>query len=357
MQNEIKQLTGLRGVAAIVVAIAHFNFSSISFFKFIAFHNESVDLFFCLSAFTLCIVYKPDHQSLNFKNYFASRFARIYPLYILTLIASTILCFKLKIYGFDSYTFESGIFEFIKQALLINALPFFSGIHWNPPAWSLSVEFFCYCFIFPVFFIFKNTPLTTNSAIRFLTILLLCATSAYYTTHFFNPDISTPGHPPANITVHSALIIRGVLLFTAGWLTYESFTKRDWLFIASQKYKNCIFTLIVIILIAKYLNKIPGSVLFFLWPILILTLLDEQFWLSKFLSTRLMHQVGLISYSVYLWHFPIKLIIEHYHLQSKIRLAIFIPSVLTLTIVVSIISYYLFEKTQRDKLKHFLQNI
>src|SRR5690349_13702809 len=79
---ELRALTGLRGVAAATIAVAHLNllFPDNSGMMW---HN-AVDLFFCLSGFTLSYVYS--RETFRLLNYLTARIARIYPLYVFTLI-------------------------------------------------------------------------------------------------------------------------------------------------------------------------------------------------------------------------------------------------------------------------------
>jgi peptidoglycan/LPS O-acetylase OafA/YrhL len=57
---ELKALTGVRGVTAIVVALAHFRIMlPANLHMLYMWHNAAVDLFFVLSGFTLCYAYPP----------------------------------------------------------------------------------------------------------------------------------------------------------------------------------------------------------------------------------------------------------------------------------------------------------
>ena len=84
--SELKALTGLRGVAALTVALAHYNLPILGAANRLFFwHNAAVDLFFCLSGFTLALVYVGQPSRLGCGIMGVARFARIYPLYIASL--------------------------------------------------------------------------------------------------------------------------------------------------------------------------------------------------------------------------------------------------------------------------------
>ena len=84
---ELRALTGLRGVAALTVVLAHFRpllpYDAQVFFLW---QNAAVDLFFCLSGFTLSYVYS--RERFRFSSYLTARIARVYTFYVLTLFAA-----------------------------------------------------------------------------------------------------------------------------------------------------------------------------------------------------------------------------------------------------------------------------
>ena len=146
--SELRALTGLRGVAALTVALAHYQLPAFGAANRLFFwHNPAVDLFFCLSGFTLALVYvrKPIGR-LGLWNYAVARLARIYPLYIASLLAMMLV--RLPI-GY-AYGSAAGARDLVMQVLMFNSWPFGTGVHWNIPAWSVSVEWFCYLLIFPL---------------------------------------------------------------------------------------------------------------------------------------------------------------------------------------------------------------
>ncbi|MFX5328500.1 hypothetical protein ABTD12_20360, partial [Acinetobacter baumannii] len=51
----------------------------------------------------------------------------------------------------DAYTIIDAERDFLPQLLLINAWPLLgNGVHWDYPAWSISVEMLCYVAVFPL---------------------------------------------------------------------------------------------------------------------------------------------------------------------------------------------------------------
>ena len=93
----IDQLTFLRFIAAIAIvvyhygaAIAPFHFTAISFLFKQA--NLGVSFFYVLSGFVMMLAYT-DKAPINAKLFLWNRLARIYPIYILALLAVCIFFF------------------------------------------------------------------------------------------------------------------------------------------------------------------------------------------------------------------------------------------------------------------------
>ena len=68
---------------------------------------------------------------------------------------------------------------------------------------------------------------------------------------------------------------------------------------------------------------------------------------TKILSTKLFVGIGLISYSLYLWHFPIFAYARNIGLILKFENAIYL--LILLSILLSVFSYFFIEKKFRDK--------
>lgn len=78
--------------------------------------------------------------------------------------------------------------------------------------------------------------------------------------------------------------------------------------------------------------------------------------LARWLDAKPFHFVGLISLSVYLWHFPVLLLLGRYHLQAgdswggMLRNVVVVAAV---TIVLATITYYAVERPGLDLVKRF----
>lgn len=131
----------------------------------------AVDAFFVLSGFILTYNYI-DQQELNKRKFFVARFARIYPLYFLSLILAFPL-FAYFIYSTDFSHWMSIVgFTGISTFAMVQTFnPFWLG-HFNPPSWSLSVEMVFYL-IFPFILIMSKTESKLKLGLLLLLVFVI----------------------------------------------------------------------------------------------------------------------------------------------------------------------------------------
>lgn len=141
-QPRLHALTSLRFFAALHVLAFHIQGSRplplpAPVVRLVEVGFVSVSFFFVLSGFILTVSYasRPPHQHL--RQYAVGRFARIYPLYALGLLAMAPFWFRQASIGSSLSTLT----------LMQSWFPSWA-LSWNPPAWSLSVEAFFYA-VFP----------------------------------------------------------------------------------------------------------------------------------------------------------------------------------------------------------------
>lgn len=141
----VSALTGLRAIAAYFVLLFHYGSSFVNAVgvpypigKILSNGYLGVSFFFVLSGFILAYNYRNPLPTWSAKKaFFLARFARIYPVYILALIAS---------YFLGNRYVEPGSMGAIPQFVLLQSwVPYTDNIqYWNTPGWTLSVEAFFY---------------------------------------------------------------------------------------------------------------------------------------------------------------------------------------------------------------------
>lgn len=164
-------LDALRGLAALVVVLSHWkHFFSIPGYEPTPFHWGlhplnfllqplyangwlAVELFFCLSGFIFFWLYaeKIHRRETSVLEFFIFRFSRLYPLHLLTLLI--VLAGQQFVHRQIGAYFiypQNDLYHFGLQLLFMSNWGFDHGPSFNGPIWSVSVEVFCYAIFFLV---------------------------------------------------------------------------------------------------------------------------------------------------------------------------------------------------------------
>lgn len=152
--SDIRPLTSLRICAALWVLVYHFRLHldlGLERLGLVAKGYLGVDLFFILSGFILSHVYLRlvETGSFNYRSFLWARLARVYPVHLVTLIATLMIWGVALVLGarFDPMAFDPWALP--QQLLLIHAWGTTPTVQWNFPSWSISAEWFAYL-SFPV---------------------------------------------------------------------------------------------------------------------------------------------------------------------------------------------------------------
>ena len=171
-QSENLPLTPLRFIAAALVVLQHYA-PAVPMLPpaLTGLGMPAVSFFFVLSGFILTWCYRDDGRDnamkVDDRAFFVARFARIAPIYWLSLLVAAPLYLNSywSTHEIDARTFATGA---VLVPLMMQAWVTPAALLWNAPAWSLSVE----CFFYAVF------PATIRIARRIGPIALLIASVA-----------------------------------------------------------------------------------------------------------------------------------------------------------------------------------
>jgi peptidoglycan/LPS O-acetylase OafA/YrhL len=295
--------TGLRGIAAMCVFIAHLYFwnkdvwnLNRQHFEFFFCHDYAVDLFFILSGFVLNWVYVSNSKPIIWKSYILARVARIMPLYYL------ITCLFILIPREYLYKYVDPDLWTNYPALLTANLMLLSGVidGWkgtlNGVGWSISVEFFCYLTIFPILYFAWKRLSEKKNVLLFLFILTLALTRLIVIIYRANPLYIL------DIKWNYSWLARGICGFTIGFLICCIAKKTKW--IPSIKLTNIVLSVCLIIFIFSRIGIIPPHLIVYLLPIIVYFSFYDVGFLCELLKGDLFQWLGERSYSIYLWHFP-----------------------------------------------------
>jgi len=353
-------LDSLRGFAAIGVALFYhyqhyigintyssdYPFSSFGFW-FFKYGWSLVDFFFVLSGFVFSYVYKEKiaQNKIGFKEYCFLRFSRLFPLHFVTLVLVAIFQW-LRInthLGYYIYSFND-TYHFVLNLFLVQSFGMDRGWSFNGPSWSISCEIVAYL-------IFFGVTLKYRHHIWFYLIFILSGIFiANNNYHFF---------------IINSQVARVLMGFFAGCFFYElnffiyknhSRSPLGKMFKENHRpflYNGLVFLLVITILLkAKFygqdsLGNWSRIYTLIVYPGIIILAINNPF-LRALLSLKIFSLLGDISYSIYLLHFPIHLIIflvnKIFNLHFDYYSKIFFLFNFTVIILISYLSYTYFEK-------------
>ena len=319
MHDRLEPLTGLRAVAAYSVLIAHA--ISVSFLKDVPAELSQfssrlawfgMSLFFVLSGFVIHYNYAEGFRTKPLGratwDFFAARFARLYPLYAVSIFVSLP-----HIPMPDERSSIVVLFSYLTLTQAWNNVP----MAVFAPAWSVSTECFFYLAFVPLVFVVSRIlrPVLVLGVYCVLTLALLLVVLNVWGEALgilvdrwlhVNKNVSSPGW---GYVIYMGPPIR-LLEFIAGMLAAQAF-----LALRSREISQKVMT---VILSAAFLWCMAGLALpnwSWLTPIrsnflyapglaaFLVCICLSRGTLSQLLSSRVMVFLGEISYSVYVWSF------------------------------------------------------
>lgn len=154
--SEMRALTAIRFFAALWVVLYHFR-DQLAFCiddVTLVFANGplGVDFFFVLSGFVMAHVYSESVRTgtFDYRNFLRKRFARLYPLHLVTLLALVLLAAAMSAAGISANNAAKYDWSQLPwHLLLIHAWGVTDQLSWNIPSWSISAEFAAYL-LFPL---------------------------------------------------------------------------------------------------------------------------------------------------------------------------------------------------------------
>lgn len=300
MNREIKALTGIRGIAALYVAVYHIRPPSGAHDPLSIFGQHgylAVDLFFVLSGFVMAMTYgamfKDGFSLSSFLDFLKRRIARVYPLYLaITLLMAALVIARhtQNLYGDFWTTFVANIF-------MVQAWGF--GLSIASAAWSISTEWAAYL-VFPALAaLMLNSRAAIAGAFGAACLLMIAVVAMGDGPLILGSQPSRNG--PLDLTFFDSVapMVRCIAGFSLGLLTYRAHKNQS----AARLFSNATVANVIAVLVLGMLF-VPDSdvVAVALFPALILTLSFEAGAFSRVLRSKGAYLLGLWSYSIYLIH-------------------------------------------------------
>tara|TARA_B100000989_G_scaffold164702_1_gene123131 strand:- start:212 stop:2215 length:2004 start_codon:yes stop_codon:yes gene_type:complete len=302
-----KDINGLRAIAVLSVILFH---AEIAIDDYLIFDGGfvGVDIFFVISGYLITLLLLKELSSnskISFLKFYERRARRIFPmLFFIIIISTAIGYFILSSHEFKNLSFSAITSLFFSS----NFFFYFSDLAYNSQSsllqpllhtWSLSIEEQFYL-LFPVFLIIFYKFFKFNIFPIFIIGLLLSTSISFYGYHFHN-----------HITFYM-LPTRAWELISGSLIAILVFKEKKNFMIVNNFTKNLIFflSLLSIFLVVLFYNLINFNMFYAILISVVATCLILYVDVSNkrlllLLSNRFFLKIGLISYSVYLWHFPI----------------------------------------------------
>jgi len=299
----LSNLTPLRGIAALLVAVFHFEMAIARFVpaKQTMFFEKSylmVDLFFVMSGFIILHVYGDSFMQsitkINLRKFIVARFARIYPLHFFSLMLLVILVVAFSPAGTYPNLIETPA-SIPTSIFLLHSYYIHKIYTWNIPSWSISAEWAAYI-IFPLLALFINK----KKAIAVVTLILFVA-AAYLSIMYLLPR-RNPLYPfipvPHNLnTTYDYGFLRGIAGFIIGMIVYKAYQLPSCKNIFQ---KDVSAVLIIAFVIAALHYAINDAWCVILFAAMVLAFACNGSYLQKACNNRIAGYIGDISYSIYL---------------------------------------------------------
>jgi peptidoglycan/LPS O-acetylase OafA/YrhL len=298
-----------------------------------------VDLFFVLSGFIFYSIYRKsiENHTLSFKNFAVLRVSRLYPLHWLTLIVILLFQIFRKYNGLESFPihYSRNPILFLFNIPMLQNGWLITDFSYNGPTWSLSIEIMMYILFFAVF---CHTKSNKNYIIYCLLLIYLGIIMTF---------------SGQNIPFFNGQVARGLMGFFLGCITGEVYIYCN----NNRKFGNmftvfCIFAVLFLIIVPIIFGYgiLRSWVLvytFAFFPAFILITLRIGF-IGKIFSLKPLIYLGELSYSIYLLHYPMQLIVktidEYLGLVIDYSNRIFFIGFSITVIIVSHFIHYYFEK-------------
>jgi peptidoglycan/LPS O-acetylase OafA/YrhL len=292
-------LDAWRGIAALLVALFHLNVSSAIYgLDFVRNAYLFVDFFFVLSGFVITHSYADRLRTLEGVGTFtARRFNRLWPLHVVVLFAFVLVelakLFAAKhgaAFSTPPFTDATSPAALPLNLVFAHSFGIVSHLTWNPPSWSIAVEFWTYLIFAAVLYLsatrFVRHPLAAEA---FLLVLLAASVAVLVSCSDRDQDVT-----------YDLGLFRCLYGFLIGHFVY-----RLWQVCPRELFETRLFEIAVLIIAVYYVSLVGRSGYGFFAPVIfaavVLVFAFEAGPISTLMSNRANDWLGRISYSIYMW--------------------------------------------------------
>lgn len=292
-----KDIDGLRALAVLPALFFHAGFKGFDG------GYVGIEIFFVVSGYliTSIILNEQSKEKFSLINFYERRARRILPALTVVLVVTTLVAYLLM---------PAYLLKWYSQSLLAvslfysNAYFFFTTGYFDPNAgeqpllhmWSLAVEE-QYYFIYPLFLMLFHQHL--RKLLPWVVLLLTLASLA------FAQYLANMGYDKLNYYHTSS---RTWELMAGALIVFFALDKKNYPAFVTQ-FMPLLGFLMIVFAVVIFDKHTPYPGLLTLVPVLgtcfIIIFANKDTYVSRFLSLRPVVLIGLMSYSVYLWHHPV----------------------------------------------------
>lgn len=350
--RNIPALTGIRAIAALLVLGIHVDQNVptgiVGYLPFIARGYLGVDFFFVLSGFIITHVYLASFRKLTWsalRVFLWHRFIRLYPVHIAVLLLMIAMVWIAKAGGREISDAYFKPEDLVWHLLLLQAWGFTDVASWNAPSWSISAEWFAYL-LFPlialILLLVRHWAIAIILAVvGLLSLALTCSLMKWELNSF----------------VGAPALLRVTCEFVCGAALCRFVT-----LISLADEKRWIGDVIAAVSFGAFVSAASsGTSDFGLVALLALTILGASVanrFVAQILGSRFAVWLGEVSYSIYMIHFPILLVLRRVYEEfgyatwsAPLKGVAFIVAIVTV-IVAAAVLYHAIERPMRTRLRN-----
>ncbi len=332
-----KDINGLRAIAIIGIILFHLN---INYFQGAII---CIDIFFVLSGYLITSVILNKDDKFDLILFWINRARRVLPLLLFIVFMSVPFALYYMVPVNLTNFFQS---VFLTPLFLSNILFWIESGYWDLPSqmkpllhtWSIAIEGQFY-FLFPLIFLLKDKK-------QSLSIIIIIWILSLSVALFHESEILIVQTDKfLSLADHFMPFGRWWELMSGSFVAFILGKKNSLKIQLSWFFSSLglIFIFISIIFFNNnYLFPGPLSIIPVLGTSLVLIFSNENQFVYRFLNFKFLNHIGEISYSLYLWHFPILVFMKYFFVQNLNEYAILF--VIISTYLLSLFSYNLIEK-------------
>lgn len=338
MTKRMPGLDAIKIIATILIVFHHYQQITGAWWGETFFYSDKfyfgilVELFFIISGFLMYRYIGKIILGLSFKKFYIRRIMRFFPLMLTCVIVTTffahiyIILYGEVFFGINTYS----LWTILISSIGVHAGWFATNSGINNPTWYISVLLLCYIIFYFLVYISEKLHISYNYF--FIGMIIIGLSIQYY-------DINCPF-----LNIYSS---RGYVAFFLGVLL--AFIVNKYTFCIHYKMCMLIILSIPYLIYKQYwlVLKDAGYIMTFIfYPALIIIFSSKS--VTNKLSWRWVDELAKISFNVFMWHFPLLLIM--YVVIKLFKISVNLGTVKTMIAFTAIcylvgaISHYLIEK-------------